>query len=430
MGTNRTFGLLTLGCVLAGPPSTAQTGGDARAEDFVAWAAEVAIPIDLETSIAPEQLALFVREKRFVFLGEPDHYIHQKYPFRLGFMRALHTLGWRHLGMEMGHSDGLRFDRFLSSGDERSLLGIGLYAGASSAASAVRNGGFLGMEIAYARDLRAIAPLDERVHYFGFDLDMSPGNGIEDARAVLAGAEGAEELAMILEEVWASEQRVPELAGLLEEIRHPDSTLTDMLPADLRQRLISDLDALTESLRFQGESVFSESEPANVVDIFARREEAMFRLFDAYVDALPADARIVLTGHNLHLSREWDGTWWSEPDTELPIPLWPTIGAHVTDRFPDQVYAIWLVYDHGTHLRNISLSLERKLDSVPETVENLLARLPHEALFLPLASDDPRSGWLDQERTFRVNGGVGKGHIRKMADALVFVRRVSAPGKR
>ena len=405
----------------------AQEPDAAAADAFVAWAAEVAVPIDLDESVAPASLAPLVNGKRFVYLGEPDHFIHQKYPFRLRFLTALHALGWRHLGMEMGRSDGLRFDRFLAGGDERDLLEIGLYSSTSDVSAAIRSGGFLGMELCYAQAVRAIATGRERIRYFGFDLDLTPGSGFHDARARLDGVAGAEELLLVLDDVWGSDDRIGELSLLLEELRNPSSTLTGGLPADLLEELVLDLDNLGESLRFGGLSIFNEPEPANLFDAFARRERMMFRLFDGYVDRLPEDQGIVLTGHNMHLSRNWENARWLELGTTLSIPLWPTIGAHVSDRFPGEVFAIWLVYDHGVHLNADNLSEEGVLESVPGTVESLLARLPHDAFLLPLASDDPRSAWLDAERTFRVNGGVGHGRLRDLTDALFFVREVEPP---
>ena len=59
--------------------------------------------------------------KRFVFLGEPDHFIVEKYPFRLLFIQHLLGRGWRHVGMETGRSVGWRVDRYLETGDASDL---------------------------------------------------------------------------------------------------------------------------------------------------------------------------------------------------------------------------------------------------------------------------------------------------------------------
>ncbi len=393
----------------------------------MAWAAEVAIPIDLEPGISPERLAPLVAGKRFVFLGEPDHFIREKYAFRLGFLRALHALGWRHLGMEMGRSDGLRLDRYLEGGDERDLLGVGLYSSASSVAATIESGGFFGQEISYALALRALAGGPERIRYFGFDLDMIPGNGIDDARSRLAGAPGEADLALVLQDAWSADDRIAELSRLLDEVLDPDAPWAADLLAGNRRELGLDLDALVESLRFQRSSAVEGGGAQALLEAFARRERAMFRLFDACLESSPAEARFVLTGHNMHLGRSFEGARWREIGSTFPVALWPSIGAHVTQRFPEGVYAIWLVYDHGEHLPSSSTVEARAVASVPGTVESLLARVPYPVFLLPLSSDDPRLAWLNGERTFRVNGGVGWGLLRDLTDALLFVSDVHAP---
>jgi len=428
VGLRLRFAGALLACPLFALTAHSQESDQLAEEDFVAWAGEVAIPFDLEAGPAPERLAAILGGRRIVYLGEPDHFIHEKYPFRLGFLRALHGLGWRHLGMEMGRSDGLNFDRYLETGDERSLFDIGLYSSAPSIESGIRAGSFLGMELSYARDLRALASGPQRVRYFGFDVDVSPGNGWDDALARVTDVDGGEELALILADLRRSRERVDGLEAVVDELRDPDAALGKELPVGVQRQLALDLDTLAESLRFGRTPLFDDDvEPVTLVDAFTRRERLMFRTFDAYHDALPEGTPIALTGHNLHLSRRSQSARWFEIDSEQAVALLPSIGAHVTERFPDDVFAVWLVYDHGRHLNATDISRERELKSVPGTVESLLGRLPHDALLLPLASEDPRSRWLDGERSYRVNGGVGYGRLRELTDALVFVREVHPP---
>ena len=241
-----------------------------------------------------------------------------------------------------------------------------------------------------------------------------------------------------MDDAWS---RTNELSALLEELRYPHSSLAASLPAKWLHELVLDLDCLSESLLFQRTaspfkldasrgSGFTDDALRATLDGFALRERTMFRLLDGYVETLEPHERIVLTGHNMHLTRRWKDARWTELGSDVSIPLWPTIGAHVTDKSPDQVFAIWLVYDHGVHLNASDLQSTRAISSVPGTVESLLAKLPYDALLLPLASDDPRSAWLDEERTFHVNGGVGHGKLREMVDALVFVREVEPPRPR
>lgn len=419
--------------LLASPPQEE----DPAAAALVAWARETAVRIDLARPVPVEVLAPLVAGKRFVFLGESDHYVREKYPFRLAFLRTLHALGWRHLGMEMGRADGLRFDRYLESGRESDLGAVRLYAGAAAAT------GFVRAELDYARALRALGAGDERLRYFGFDLDLRPGAGLEDALGRLEGNQGAAELRLVLEDVWASGDRARDLALLVEELRAPESALSAGLPAETRRELVLDLSCLAASLVFQ-EAVNPLASPppgagfdawlVATRDGFARREQEMFRQLDGRLAALGPDARLVLTGHDLHLSRRVEGTRWVERESETTNELWPTIGAYVTARAPEQVLSVWLLHDQGSHLDPGSGFGAREVPSVEGTLESLLARLPRgpgdEAWLLVLASDDPRSAWLDAERPFRVNGGVGTGRLRELTDVLVFLHEARAPAPR
>lgn len=404
-------------------------------EEFLEWAVETATPVDLSRAVPDGVLAPWVAGKRFVYLGEPDHYIHEKYTFRLAFLETLHGLGWRRLGMEMGRADGLRFDRFLESGDERDLGRIALYAQAGSRAADSDRGGFFGMEFEYARRVRGIGGGAERLHYFGFDLDLVPGKGLEDARGRLADVPGVGELDLLLREAWAETDPLPMLLELLAEVQEPDSELVASLDGERRRELALDLWALTQSLIFTREvNLFGgdlgDDFLRRSLDGFAQRERGMFGIMDGLLDGLPADERIVLTGHNMHLSRDGSGARWSEMGSEVTIPLWPTIGAHLARAHPDEVFAIWLVYDQGQHLDVEDGYVASDVPSVPGTLESLLARRFDRPVFLPLASDDPRSRWLDDERTFRVNGGLAHGHLRRLTDAVVFVPTARPPRPR
>jgi erythromycin esterase-like protein len=84
-------------------------------EDFGAYAAERAIAFsDLEAINEDEnarQLSILdplVAGKRFAYIGEPDHFIHEKYAYRLTMLNYLAGRGFTHVGEEIGASDGMR----------------------------------------------------------------------------------------------------------------------------------------------------------------------------------------------------------------------------------------------------------------------------------------------------------------------------------
>ena len=76
---------------------------------WVEWIKKNAVQLDTldPFEVDPAVLSFLdplLEGKRIVFLGEPDHYIHEKYDYRLLLIKYLYQKGWRHIGMEMGRS--------------------------------------------------------------------------------------------------------------------------------------------------------------------------------------------------------------------------------------------------------------------------------------------------------------------------------------
>jgi erythromycin esterase-like protein len=88
--------------------------------DFVAWAREQAINVDLASPEASALTALdpLLEGKRIVYLGESNHFIHEKYAYRLLFLRHLVDAGFRWIGKELAWTDGIWIERFLATGNE------------------------------------------------------------------------------------------------------------------------------------------------------------------------------------------------------------------------------------------------------------------------------------------------------------------------
>ena len=92
---------------MSDPYSTARD----LSESFLLWAKRSALPLPATPEepfgeSAQAVLDRLLEGKRFVFLGEPDHFIVEKYPFRLTLTRFLFARGWRHASMETGRSVG------------------------------------------------------------------------------------------------------------------------------------------------------------------------------------------------------------------------------------------------------------------------------------------------------------------------------------
>ncbi|MBX9720136.1 MAG: hypothetical protein K2X81_01975, partial [Candidatus Obscuribacterales bacterium] len=181
----------------------------AKADElFLRWAKKEAVPIELDwtsslTSFASDLFDSQLCGKKIVFLGEPDHFVVEKYQYQLLFIRRLRELGWNLIGREIGRSDGDRINRFVQSGDESYLNSVQLYGASDSNCavsrmcpeglmSPVAGSGvcdFLSVEFQFARALRDLAKLrdnESSIRFFGFDIDVFPGGAYTDIAELLA----------------------------------------------------------------------------------------------------------------------------------------------------------------------------------------------------------------------------------------------------
>src|SRR5262245_32561921 len=111
MASRCTIGLCAAICAVAcGAPSSSLRSNDTPAPTGVAWARAQQLPVNLDDDRRGRAWVDAIATKRVVFLGEPDHYIQEKYEMRLAFLRRLFARGWRRIGMEMGRSDGAHVD--------------------------------------------------------------------------------------------------------------------------------------------------------------------------------------------------------------------------------------------------------------------------------------------------------------------------------
>ena len=222
---------------------------------FEAWVRDAAIRLDgWGDAEALSFLDEALEGKRVVFLGEPDHYIHEKYDYRLLFLRELVARGFVNVGMEVGQADARRVDAYLATGDEALLDRVPLLGytgdartdrddrprGLLEAASDGFYGGFIAEERWFLRELRALNAVRPegapRVRWFGFDVDVRAGcayTELEEAlaphRAHPAVAATLERLARVEGETRRAE--VKRLDTALDQWRARRGALEDLLGA-------------------------------------------------------------------------------------------------------------------------------------------------------------------------------------------------------
>ena len=179
--------------------SRSRTGS---AKDFLEWADENAVVFenfDGETADVEELSFLDKRlqGKRFAYLGEMDHFIHEKYGFRLFLIRYLLSRGFRILGEELSWTDGVHTDRYLSSGDPDHLDRLTTYGykgdirsdrddsatGILKNDNTYPNGELSAEQRRFNRALLRLnkqQPQHSKIRFFGLDVDYIPGGAYRD----------------------------------------------------------------------------------------------------------------------------------------------------------------------------------------------------------------------------------------------------------
>lgn len=414
---------------------------------FVEWATERAVRLEtLDWRKADvEALSVLDKElegKRIIYLGEPDHGIREKHGYRLLLLRYLYEKGWRHVGVEGGLSDGKRADLYLETGDESFLDRRAAY-GYRGDLRTDRDDipqGIPGMREPelwsrirsegkwFFRELRAIAELpgsdQERFHWFAYDLDTLPGGGYADTETLLSAHAHdplIREVLLKLERVdnETRKQEIRRLRSVVAFIRSREKGLAEVLGEAKTRDLIKIIQCLADGVRFV-EAIQRGPNSSDWQMGMQRREEIMGRHLDEWLDELPRDEKVVLLGHNLHLCKRSTDIWVEGFRMDRK-----TIGTHLAERFPGEVYCVWMLYDHGRHLDPYSRTYVRKVSSRRGTIESDLARVGS-ILLLPLHSGDRRESFLQKKRRFVAHGqSVVSTVFSDQADAIFFLAEVS-----
>jgi len=419
---------------------------------FVAWAREQAVILDPEAAAAEdvERLSFLdeaLENKRVFFLGEPNHFIHEKYGFRLLFLRYLFSRGWRWVGEEMGWSDGARVDRFLADGLEDHLDRVAIYGYGGDRrpdrddrpTGMLRDSyenypeaAFRAEQVRFARGLRVLSEArpagEDRLRFFGFDVDAAPGGGYEDVAELLEPVRGdpvVEELRARLFRVGGEtlEQEVERLAraaGFAEARRRG---LEAVLGPERFRRLAQDLRCLRDSFDF-----IRLAHPAQDYDALntamASREGAMHRTLLHVLSGLGPKDRVVLMSHNLHLTRDSRCIQGFLQGAMPGGKRLPPVGDFIHRLLPGQVFSVWMLCDCGRDAQPYRW-LSQELTSVPGSLNAALSQVGP-AFVLPTGSLDPRAGLLRRPmKMAHTSNAVCTTAVAEQTDALYFVREVS-----
>ncbi len=424
-------------------------------EAFLAWVRRSAVPLpgSHEEALSENAQATLDRllvGKRFVFLGEPEHFILEKYPFRLLFIQYLLQRGWRHVGMETGRSVGWRVDRYLETGDTSYLSD--LRAEPPSPTDEAIHDKVLEFidahENTFHEQLRQISerrvPGTARPHYWGYDLDLGiPLGSVKPIQWLLEGHADTQ-----VNELLSAIDRLKGLStdeqlARIEAIQNRLTASADVLPAGT-------LSELQSWLAFLHESVTAEKRPRANQDSrgsrrwWAQREHVLMRYLDGIVDGLSGDDKLILMGHNVHLSKDaanlhfhpqfgsfwglwsWLRAWGYRVFFKLagwPTSMGDSVGAHLHRRFPGEVLSVWMLYGQGSSMASKG---PRTLRMHGDTVESLLTQVGDRFL-LPLNDIDPQARAILSHANVRLmEGSYASTDLTAQADAIYFVRDINA----
>ncbi|HEV2169600.1 MAG TPA: erythromycin esterase family protein [Candidatus Binatus sp.] len=413
-------------------------------KDFREYAAERAIAFkDLNpTEENVRRLSVLDRQlagKRFAYVGESDHFIHEKYAYRLLMLTYLARRGFTHIGEEFGASDGTRIDRFIATGDDSILERIAMfgYTGALRTDRDDRPTGilrdsfslypvaqFAAEQKRFARGLRDISrPLESssnhsRLHFFGFDIDALPGGGYEDLGGILETLPPGATLGPIRSTL----ERVPG-----ETIENEIARLNEVIKLIGGESTLAGLRHSAACLRDSFEYVRI-TYPAKTLDALnpgmAFRERFMQRQIDHQLAQMRDGEKLALMSHNMHLCRAPEAVGGSDAAAGPGGKTGPPVGAWLASRFPGEVFSVWMLIGRGTDSQPFP-SLSNKIREKPGTLNTLLSEIG-DCFVLPIDAADPRARILTEniEIMHDANGGV-RTAIARQADAIFSVRDVT-----
>jgi erythromycin esterase-like protein len=426
-------------------------------EDFRSYATERAIAFKNLEAINENARLLSILDplvagKRFAYVGEPDHFIHEKYAYRLLMLKYLAGRWFTHVSEEIGVSDGARIDRFIETGDESQLERITIYGYSGAARSdrddtptgilrasfgdAYPTAQFASEQKRFAHGLREISLRLEspdsgsRIHFFGFDIDPLPGGGYEDLAELMdaapadatidrirkalqrvAGETIADEIARLdaaLRLIEAGRERVAEIYGAdrLNAIRHSATCLRDSFDYVRITYPAKTFDALNPGMAF--------------------RERYMHRQVGRMLGQMRADEKLALMSHNMHLCRAPEAVAGSNKNAAAGPggKTDPPLGTWLASRYPAEVFSIWMLIGRGEDSQPFP-TLSKTIREKTGTLNAILGEVG-DCFILPIDSADPRARLLTENIEIKHDGNGGvRTALSRQADAIFFIRDVT-----
>ena len=421
-----------------------------RSDAFVSWAKMHAVPLSLrEQAGSVDKLSVLddaLEGKRIVYLGEEDHWVHEKTDYRMLMLRYLISRGFNTIGEELGFSDGYRIDRYLRTGDESTLCRIATYGYKGDArqdrddtpkgvltdqANGYPVEAFRAEQLRLVRFLRqtneALAE-DQKLRYFGFDVNAVAEGGCTDARELLRLGGNSSDILQLAEDLCPNsgesvEEQNARLIKCLADIREKEAALLLSLGAQTLDMVKRSIQNVIDSLRFRqmtdGAQSYSDASGA-----MADRERILQNHVESVLVGMKPTDKLVLMAHNRHLSKNFSAI--KNPGAAPPGgKSGVSIGTYLHQKYPDQVYGIWMLFAGGASSQPYP-DLQRIYSPSPGSLNALLEKVG-DTYLLPVASPDKRAKPLHKKAVIMGLYNIPfTTPIAEQTDAIFFTRCVRA----
>ena len=387
------------------------------------WLGTARIPVDSVTGDITEDLPLDLQQRLLdadvIFLGETNHFVHEKVPFRVGWLKWLSRYRPLVVAEELGWADGRRVAGYLFDDDDGALRRAGTFGG-KDYERLDRDDlpkGIFGqapyphalMRAEHTRLYLAMRGLPAVSEFYGFDIDNPGGAGYVDILRYRnhLPAEFVSRLEKI--EGESIDDEVARLEPLLSMLSHAPPILDE---AQL------DLLSMIESLRYT-KMVQHAMDYQAVGPAMAYREETMKRRIDAVLDRMPVGAALVMMGHAYHLAKN---------DTNIPRDgvgtgddEYSSLGHYLSNERNLRVASIWMVYGRGEDSQPLP-DLTRQARYAPSTLNTRLLRQLPEPTVLTVQHAAKTDGWTSVGHLY---GTVAEVNLVAEADAITFFPEVT-----
>ena len=361
---------------------------------------------------------------RCIFIGEANHFVHEKSDYRAWWLRRLATRHRIVVGEELGCIDGRRVARYLADGDESHLDDLATFGdgqhrrpdrddrptGVLRASFDVYPSKlFKAEQTRFYRVLRDLGI----ARYHGIDID-APGNGYAEIAATSdrARLDAASRAALDRVEGESLDAEATRLERTLERL--PPS-------ADELREIVR---SMSENLRYT-----ALAHPAPTYEALrpamALRETIMQRRVERLLASLGDGEVLVLLGHAFHLAKD---------DRRIGgVGVGPgggqvaSLGHHLVLTLGIDTRAVWMLHGDGVDSQPFP-DLPTRVNYAPDSLNAALAAYtaahdaPDSALIVPIAGAD---ALVDEVGVGHLYNLVVPVHLPSQIDALFFVPHVS-----